>query len=307
MNTAVRTLTRAGTATAVAALLAAGLTACGDAGGDRDGAAGDRRGANATQVKEAAPADVVKLSYQKTVVARFAAVEMTATGSEGTPDQVVGAKGWYPNSTGIAVKGGAPGTAGFQILMDGVVYTHSDKPVQGKPWMKMNLTKDGAPRPRLNDDPAEYLALLLGQQKVTRVGTEQLDGVAAEHYRAALTHEDLLRADESTKVMEEANRRYLQEAVRDVKTYDIDLWIGKDGHPVRVDTVRTVGDGTARTTAKFSGYGTTAPVVAPPADQVTDFDDALKGIDASLKETERILGEADRKLREAGQGGLKRP
>ncbi|MGW7342218.1 hypothetical protein [Streptomyces sp. NPDC054854] len=307
MNKAVRTLTRAGTATAVAALLAAGLTACGDSGGDRGGAAGDGRGANATQVKEATPADVVKLSYQKTVVARFAAVEMTATGSEGTTDQVVGAKGWYPNSTGIAVQGGAPGTAGFQILMDGVVYTHSDKPVQGRAWMKMNLAKDGAPRPRLNDDPAEYLALLLGQQKVTRVGTEQLDGVTAEHYRAALTHEDLLRADESTKVMEEANRRYLHEAVRDVKTYDIDLWIGKDGQPVRVDTVRAVGDGTARTTAKFSGYGTTAPVVAPPADQVTDFDDALKGIDASLKETERILGEADRKLREAGQGGLKRP
>ncbi|MFD3327569.1 hypothetical protein [Streptomyces sp. NPDC058701] len=302
MNKAVRILTRAGTATAVAALLAAGLTACGGA----DGAAGKQDGAKAAEVKEATPADVVKLSYQKTVVARFAAVDMTVTGSDGKTNQVVGAKGWYPNITGIAVKGGAPGTAGHQVMMDGVVYTHSDKPVQGKSWMKMNLAKDGAPVPRLNDDPAEYLALLLGQEKVTRVGTEQTDGVDTEHYRAALTHADLLRADGSTKVMEEANRRYLHEAVKDVKSLDIDLWIGKDGHPVRVDTVRTVGDGTAKTTAKFSGYGTTAPVVAPPADQVADFDDVMEGIDKSREETERTLDEADRKLKDAGLGGLKR-
>ncbi|MET8752644.1 hypothetical protein ABZW32_21460 [Streptomyces sp. NPDC004667] len=69
----------------------------------------------------------------------------------------------------------------------------------------------------MNEDPAEYLALLLGQPKlVPDTGDNGLAGT--RHYRAVLTG-------------------------------------AKDDHPVRVLT----------------------PVVAPPADQVADFDAVLKG------------------------------
>lgn len=61
----------------------------------------------------------------------------------------------------------------------------------------------------------------------------------------------------------------------------MDLWIGKDGYPVRVDSVQGIKNGTTKVSAKFSGYGTTAPVTAPPADQ-----------------------EADQTLKDAGLGGL---
>ncbi|MBT2479275.1 hypothetical protein [Streptomyces sp. ISL-94] len=106
--------------------------------------------------------------------------------------------------------------------------------------------------------------------------------------------------------MEEANRQYLHQAVKDVTSLEVDLWIGKDGYPVRVDTVRTIDNSATKVSAKFSGYGTAAPVVAPPADQVADFDDVMKGIDNSLKETDRTLEEADQTLKDAGLGGLKR-
>ncbi|MFD4244740.1 hypothetical protein ACFWP3_24565 [Streptomyces sp. NPDC058525] len=219
MNTAV--LTRAGVAAAGAALLAGGLTAC---GGDKAGA-GDGK---ATGAKAPTPVEVVKASYLKTVPAKFATMDMSITGSDGKTEQITGTKGWYPAATGIKDQTGG---GGDQILIGDDIYTHSDKPVQGKSWMKMNLNKDGKPRYRLNDDPAEYLALLLGQDKLTLVGAEQPDGVEARHFKGSFTNADLLKADETTKVMEEANRQYLREAVKDVTSLEVDLWIGTTATP----------------------------------------------------------------------------
>ncbi|MEU3404861.1 hypothetical protein ABZ766_13045 [Streptomyces sp. NPDC006670] len=294
MNTAA--LTRAGIAAAGAALLVGGLTAC---GGDKaDGG---------TKAKAETPADAVKASYRKTAAARFAAYEMTITPDKGKADQLSGSKGWYPSGTTIDAKG----ADGNQVMIGDVVYTHSDKPVGGKAWMKMDLGKGGKSRARFNDDPAEYLAVLLGQQKVTLVGTEQVDGGEARHFKGSLTNAELLAADESTKVMEAANRQYLHEALKDTLSLDVDLWIGKDGYPVRVESVQGTKDGKTKVSAKFSGYGTTAPVVAPPADQVADFDDVMKGVDdrlkdtdAKLKDTDAKLKQADKTLKDAGLGGL---
>ncbi|MFE2166671.1 hypothetical protein ACFXB3_16655 [Streptomyces sp. NPDC059447] len=290
-------LTRAGVAAAGAALLVGGLSACGGAGAD--GAAAGKPAGRAAP-KADSPADAVKASYVKTAAAKFARYDMTITGGDGKSDQLTGTKGWYPATTGIDAKGGD----GRQVMLGDVIYTNVDKPLQGKSWMKMNLNKDGKPRHRLNDDPAEYLALLLGQQKLTLVGTEQPDGVEAKHYKAGLTGAELLAADESTKVMAEADRQSLHEALKDYSAFEVDLWIGKDGYPVRVDTSRVAGDGTTKISAKFSGYGTAEPVAAPPADQVVDFDDVMKGVGKSLEETDGKLKEADQTLKDAGLGGL---
>ncbi|MFF4846998.1 hypothetical protein [Streptomyces sp. NPDC001194] len=291
MNTAV--LTRAGIAAAGAALLVGGLTACGT------GKADTKTDAK-TAAKPETPAEAVKASYAKTVAAKFAKYEMTITSGSGKAEQLSGTKGWYPSTTAIDDKGDGSN----QVMIGDVVYTHSDKPLEGKSWMKMNLNKDGKPRSRFNDDPADYLAVLLGQQKVTLVGTEQIDGGEARHFKAVLTNADLLAADESTKVMEAANRQYLHEALKEYTSLDVDLWIGKDGHPVRVDSAQGTKDGTTKVSAKFSGYGTTPPVAAPPADQVADFDDVMKGIDDKLKGVDDTLKEADKTLKDAGLGGL---
>lgn len=288
-------LTRAGVAAAGAALLVGGLTACG--GGDKAGGKADGKATAEAQQ----PADAVKASYLKTAAAKFAKYDMTVTTADGKSEQLTGTKGWYPASTGIDAKGAG---AGSQIMLGDDIYTHMDKPLEGKSWMKMNLNKDGKPRHRFNDDPADYLALLLGQQKVTLVGTEQTDGVEAGHYKSSLTNADLLAADDSTKVMEEANRQYLHEALKEYTGIDVDLWIGKDGYPVRVETVQVTKDGTTKVSAKFSDYGTAAPVAAPPADQVADFDAVMKGIGDTLKDADADLKEADKTLRDAGLGGL---
>ncbi|MFF3015986.1 hypothetical protein [Streptomyces sp. NPDC057939] len=296
MNKAVRTLTRAGTVTAAAALLVAGLTAC---GGQKTGAGGDKgasQGAATPAASAANPAEAVKAAYLKTVAAKFAKADVTVVDG-GRTQRMVGTKGWYPAATEMTVVGSGVGST---VMIGDVVYSRPGKPVAGKTWMKLDLAKGGKGRSRINDDPAEYLGILLGQQKLTFVGEEPTDGAGTRHYKASLTNADLLKADESSKVMEEANRTYLHEATKDVTSQELDVWIDAQGHPVRVESTRTESEGgTTKVSARFSDYGTVAPVVAPPADQVTTYEDMLKGADKSL-------GEADRTLREAGLGGLER-
>ncbi|MFE9633957.1 hypothetical protein [Streptomyces sp. NPDC006463] len=272
MNKAVRT--RAGIAMAGTALLVGGLTAC---GGDKAAAGnGTADGGKTAQAKAQTPVDAVKASYVKTAAARYAKAEISTVGKDGRTSGQSGTKGWYPSGHDVSLKDEKhPGAR--SVMIGDTVYTKMDKPIDGKPWMRLELSKDGKPGVRLNEDPAEYLAMLLGQEKLTLVGAEQTDGVDAQHYKGSFTNADLLKADESTKVMEEKNRQYLHDSVKHLTAFEVDLWIGKDGYPLRVDSVSTDGDGTSRTTAKFSDYGAVTPVAAPPADQVISFDDVLKG------------------------------
>ncbi|WP_327263974.1 hypothetical protein OG444_23050 [Streptomyces sp. NBC_01232] len=287
-------LTRAGIAAAGTALLVGGLTAC---GGDKAGeGAAQAEGGRTADAEAHSPVEAVKASYLKTVAAKFAKAELSIVGSDGRTKGQSGSKGWYPAGHDLTLKSEKPDTR--SVMIGDVIYSQLREPVEGKSWMSMDLAKDGKPGVRLNDDPAEYLAMLLGQEKLTHVGPEKTaDGIDAEHYRGSLTNEDLIKADESTKAMSEANRQYLREAVKHITAFEVDLWIGKDGYPVRADTVSTDAKGTTRTTAKFSDFGAVAPVQAPPADQVISFDDLMK-------ETDRKLKEADKTLRDAGLGGL---
>ncbi|MCX4527520.1 hypothetical protein OG982_17875 [Streptomyces sp. NBC_01551] len=271
MNKAVRT--RVGAAMAGAVLLVGGLTAC---GGDKAGA-GKAGGDGKAGASEAAqtPAEAVKASYLKTVKAGFAKAELSTAGADGKTTGQSGTKGWYPSTHDITLTGGEKPHR--STMIGDTVYTQMDKPVDGKTWMRIDLAKDGKPGVRLNEDPAEYLAMLLGQEKLTLVGTEKAGGTETRHFKAVLTHEDLLKADESGKVMEQKNRDYLHEAVKHLTAFEADVWIGADGYPVRVDAVSTDKDGASRTTAKFSDYGSVPAIAAPAADDVISFDDLMKG------------------------------
>ncbi|MGW2269920.1 hypothetical protein [Streptomyces yangpuensis] len=295
MNKAVRI--RGAVVIAGGGLLVGALSACG--GGD--------------EKKAHDPVAAVKASYLKTVAAKTATAEMSTTGSDGKTVRETGTKAWYPSAQDVVLKDrgeGKPDTR--SIMMGDTVYSRLDQPLKGKIWMRMDLSKDGRPGVRLNQDPAEFLAMLLGQEKLTHVGAEKTDGVDAQRYRGSLTGADLLAADESTKVMEEKNRQYLHEAVKHITVFEVDLWIGADGYPIRVDSSSTDDKGTTKTTGKFSGFGKPAPVEPPPADQVVAFDEVMKGVDADLaqadkdlEQADKDLEEADKTLRDAGFPGLR--
>lgn len=267
MNKTVRN--RAGLVLAGAALLAGGLTACD--GGKKN----DTGKAAAPGVPAPAPAEVIKASWLKTAAAKFAMAELSSTDAEGRTTTQTGTKGWYPSAHDLTVKG--PDSESRSVMTGDVVYTQLKQPVGGKPWMKLDLSAGGRPGVRMNEDPAEYLALLLGQPKVALVPAITVDEPGTRHYSALLTGADLQAADESTKVMPEKDRQYLRESVKHLTTLEAHVWIGKDGFPVRVVTVSRDDKGVISTKATFDGFGQVAPVTAPPADQVADFDEVMKG------------------------------
>ncbi|WP_351226595.1 hypothetical protein [Streptomyces sp. NPDC002133] len=151
------------------------------------------------------------------------------------------------------------------------VYAPSDKSATGKPWMRIGLADSEAPGVRLNQDPAEYLAMLLDQDKLRHVSAEKSDGTGTEHYRGTFTLAELLRADSRSKVMKDDRRKALRAALKKagIRTYKIDIWIGGDGCPVRLEDALTDDKGTSTTKATFSDCGTAPAVKAPPADQVS--------------------------------------
>ncbi|MER5808914.1 hypothetical protein ABT143_12085 [Streptomyces sp. NPDC002033] len=277
MNRIVRK--RAGAVLAGAALLVGGLTACD--GAKKDGAAKDAADAGAAAGAAAgaspapSPVEAVKASWLKTAAAKFAMAEVRSTGSDGKVSTQTGTKGWYPSSHDLTVKG--PTSEARSVMTGDVIYTQRKEPVNGKAWMKLDLSVDGKPGVRMNEDPAEYLALLLGQPKVALVPFSPSDAPGTRHYRAALTGADLQAADEATKVMPEKDRQYLHESVKHLTVLEADVWIGKDDYPVHALTVSHDDKGVSSTQATFDGFGQVAPVAAPPADQVADFDEVLKG------------------------------
>ncbi|GAA3233384.1 hypothetical protein GCM10010493_00340 [Streptomyces lavendulae subsp. grasserius] len=274
MNRTVRT--RAVAVLAGATLLAGGLAAC-DGGTKTDGAKGAADGARAASgapTRGASPVEAVKASWLKTAKAKFAMAEISDTDGDGKTTTQTGTKGWYPSAHDLTIKG--PGSESRSVMTGDVVYTQLKTPIDGKPWMKLDLASEGAPAPRMNQDPAEYLALLLGQPKVA-LDTGDNDLPGTRHYKAVLTGADLQAADESTRVMPEKDRRYLRESVKHLTALEVQLWIGKDDYPVRVLTVSHDDKGASSTRANFDGFGQVAPVVAPPADQAADFDAVLKG------------------------------
>ncbi|MFG2618482.1 hypothetical protein ACGFXC_12730 [Streptomyces sp. NPDC048507] len=266
---------RAGAALAGAILLIGGLGACD--GGKKDGTAKEAADTGAgTGAPAPSPAEAVKASWLKTAAAKFAMAEMRTTTGDGTTTTQTGTKGWYPSSHDLTVKG--PTSEGRSVMTGDVVYTQRKEPVNGKAWMKLDLSVDGKPGVRMNEDPAEYLALLLGQSKLAAVGAQNTDEPGTRHYRASLTGADLQAADESSKVMPDKDRQYLRESVKHLTALEAEVWIGKDGYPVRAVMVSKDDKGTTSTTqATFDGFGQVAPVAVPPADQVADFDEVLKG------------------------------
>ncbi|MEU2390752.1 hypothetical protein [Streptomyces sp. NPDC007369] len=308
MNKAVRT--RAGVALAGAALLLGGLTACGSEGGK--GAADAAEGGKPAAAAGKSPQEAVKAAYAKTLQAKTAAFQTTSVQADGKTTEISGTVGWYPTVRELKQPSGKR-----QVMLPGLIYTEMDKPLDGKTWMKMNLAKDGKPTARFEDTPVEYLALMIDQPGVQHAGTEQAGGLQAEHYRGTFTLDQLLASDEKSRLVPDAERAGLREALQraGITSYGLDVWIDKDGRPVKVEAQRTDDKGVDRVTSEFSQYGAAPAVQVPPEGDTADFDAVMKGVGESLadteaslkgtrkslKETEKSLAETDEILRGLGR------
>ncbi|WP_327254471.1 hypothetical protein [Streptomyces sp. NBC_01244] len=295
--------TRAGVSVAAVTVMV-GVAGC------QDGAtkAADEPAAQSPVSAKQSPMEAVQAAYKKTAAAKSAKVRMTMSlpadsKAGGGTMEISGVQGWDPAVMDITVKGsmfkelaaaggGEVPEAIRMMVANNVMYmdmgTANAAQLDGKRWMKLDLNAaaqaggagaaDLGGMSSMNQDPAQQIALLLDSKNLKHVGTEQVEGVSAEHYQGTLSFEEMLAANESSKVLSEADRKALVENVgkTGLKGYDTDLWVNKDGYPARMSVSMEMAGGTMDLDAYYSDYGSAASVQTPADSETFDLFAMLK-------------------------------
>ena len=280
---------RAGVATLSAAALVAGLAGCDDGDAKAVGKAlGD-------------PLQALTAAYEKTSAAKSAKIQMTMSiegaGPESGTMEMTGVQGWAPASMDITMKGsmlsaGNPDAPEQMrmVMLDNVMYMDMGEKqaaeMDGKRWMKLDLKAAAAESgdkalqkqmtgglDNMNQDPSQQLALLLDSPDLKHVGAEKVNGMETEHYKGTLTFEQMLAANESSKLLSKEEHDKLIENVKKtgLKGYETEVWVNKDGYPARMDVGMEMAEGKAQLRADYSDYGTQSAVQAPPASETVDL------------------------------------
>lgn len=295
---------RAGVALTATAVVV-GVAGCQD-GGDAKSGAGVKSHGDVTKVIQAA--------YEKTSAAKAAKVKMTMTmsgvGADAGTVEMTGVQGWNPAVMDITVKGsmlaaGDP-DAPEQVRMlmaDNVMYmdmgAKQAAEMDGKRWMKLDMKAAGEASgdkalqkqmtgglESMNQDPAQQLALLLDSPNLKHVGAAKINGMETQHYKGTLTVEQMLAANESSKLLSKKDHDALIANVKKMgmKGYDTQVWVNEDGLPARMDVGMTMAEGSMKMRADYSDYGTQATVEVPPAKDTVDLFKMLKELSAGLGE-----------------------
>ncbi|GGU92349.1 hypothetical protein GCM10010275_31820 [Streptomyces litmocidini] len=289
---------RAGVALTAAAVVT-GVAGCQDGDAKAGGAApGARSHDDVTKV--------IRAAYEKTSAAKAAKVKMTMSiegaGAGSGTIRMTGIQGWSPAVMDITMDGSMLGAGGpdapqqmHMIMLDQVMYmdmgAKQAAEVDGKRWMKLDMkaaadaSGDKALQKQLtggldnmNQDPAQQLALLLDSPDLKHLGAEKVNGMETQHYKGALTLEQMLKANESSELLSEKDHDELVANAKKVglKGYDTEFWVTGDGYPARMDIGMTMAQGTMRVRADYSDYGTRAAVQAPPAEDTVDLFEMMK-------------------------------
>jgi hypothetical protein len=172
-----------------------------------------------------------------------------------------------------------------ELFTKGALYLESPlfagKLPGGARWMKLDLAKvnkgaglDAQSLISGQSNPAQVLEYLRGSGSVTKVGTEQVRGVASTHYRAKL---DLAKAAEKTAGV---NRAQLKATIEKLvsqaggRTVPVDVWV--DSHNlVRRMSMKLAESSTGHHAAinlqmELFNFGATPTVNPPAAGEVYD-------------------------------------
>ncbi|MFJ3880021.1 hypothetical protein ACIPW5_21515 [Streptomyces sp. NPDC090077] len=188
---------------------------------------------------------------------------------------------------------GPEGGTGEIRMLDGAVYMGSE----GK-FLKFDMKAlDEAKAKKLEsaqgaantsgENPGDRAEQLMGAKDLKNLGEESVDGVKTTHVSGSVTTEQM-RADLATTAGPEAKQRreksLKQLEDEGIKTLNVDMWIDESGHTKQV---RTRGEGTKGpldTTIKFLDFNKPVEIVAPPADQVVDLAEMMKGSGAGSQQ-----------------------
>ncbi|WP_053699630.1 hypothetical protein [Streptomyces sp. NRRL F-5755] len=300
---------RVAAALAATAVLA-GVTGCQDGGDKTKGAAGTRSSQEAGQAAgKRTPTQALTAAYKKTAAAKSAKVTMTmsmpASMAGGGRTRITGVMGWGPLVMDVTVtQSGAAAAGGAEknrlIWVDDVMYMDLGERIDGsKTWAKMDLKAVAAESgdaglakqltaglSDIKQDPAQQLALLLNSPNVKHLGSGEVNGQRAEHYKGSLTLQEALKGQKSTDLLSPQEREKLLANMKKsgLKGYDYDVWVNGDDLPVQMNVDMQTPQGKIGTATSYSDYGAKATVQAPPPAETADLLQMFKELGTKIKQ-----------------------
>lgn len=159
--------------------------------------------------------------------------------------------------------------------------------MDGKSWIKFDLSKAGAGKEgnpfagagTADKNPAAESTFMTGAKDVREVGTETVDGVKTTHYQGTVTLDAL---EESLKGTDKTTRERRQKSVDQyeelgVDRLTMDMWIDGQKHTKRFRMRGDADKGPLDMTITFSDVNKPVTVTAPPAKDVADLAEMMKG------------------------------
>jgi hypothetical protein len=173
-----------------------------------------------------------------------------------------------------------PGGGAQAVFVDNVFYVKNQQLsqlVNGKPWLKVDVTK-AAQQTGFNLDqvlnqvekvnPAEQTKMFTASKDVRKVGEETIDGVKTTHYTGTVTLAEALKQFDAT-TQQKLQKVYSENANEKL---NFDLWTDGDQLPRKlVSKVASPKGENATVTILYRDYGKNVKVTAPPAADVQEF------------------------------------
>lgn len=271
-------------AAAIVPVLALGLTACNDDDKKDDGKASETPSQTVTDAAEESPAaeeesdapaggdateefvDLVSAGLEASTTAKVS-MEITASGMQTTASGEIDYTGDQPATSLQMTMPGGMGEAQI-VMVDNVMYMSI--PAMGQQgWFKIDLADlQGNDQLGLGSlgslDLRDTMKTFTeGVESVEKVGTEDVDGVAATHYRVTA---------DTAAMAGMLGDQAAQAEIPDNLVYDV--WLDEQGRFTRM-TADLDKNGAMEMTV--TDWGTEVDIKAPPANQVQEFPTSMLG------------------------------
>ena len=265
-----------------------GVSACSndsaepDAAGSATDESGDTAGDTADDsaedgqesTEDAADEEVAELSSEDFYPEVMAALEeaetfrFTTTSSSAGQEQTMTGQARFGDD-GIEMKASSDGAQAMElILLDQAMYMRSPELGAGDKWLKIDLSDPDSLFGMIGKaaDPEVMFKALEAPKKLELVGTEDVDGVAANHYRITLDPAKYVDAMDFPAAMGDMLPKELV----------TEMWVDADHLPRKFSQtmqISAVGGGkptTSTSEGTYSDFGTDVEIEAPPSSEVTE-------------------------------------
>ncbi|PNE30498.1 hypothetical protein AF335_30120 [Streptomyces eurocidicus] len=252
---------------ATGAALALGLTACGG-----DGDARDPRAALTAAGQKVAEQN----SYKTEQLTKDADGEKRDEHAFSRKPDLASTKSWGPgHGTEASIE---------MVSTEKTVFNRSPRR-SGERWLRIDregpLPGKKFPGPReAQGELPNWLAALGASKGVTEVGEETVRGKPATHFKGTVVLDELEddKGDALRDSLRDTHENFvLPRRVSGFHQVDIDIWIGRDGLPLKGRESGKGSKGASDTTEEYTDYGVDPKIQVPSVKDSTDIGDLPTG------------------------------